>query len=167
LKKAAAMVLANAEEVRQALAPLRRQGRSIVTTNGCFDILHAGHIQYLAEAAGLGDILVVGINSDAVVRKLKGAGRPIQSEQDRATIMGSLRIVDYAFVFHEDDPRAFLEIIRPDIHVKGGDYRADIIEREVVEAHGGKVAIVSFRQGYSTTTVVERIRSVATAPPDP
>jgi rfaE bifunctional protein nucleotidyltransferase chain/domain len=165
--KSASMVLRDAEAVRLALAPLRAQGKRIVTTNGCFDILHAGHIQYLAEAAALGDVLVVGINSDAVVRGLKGTGRPIQSEQDRVTIMGSLRIVDFAFIFHEDDPRAFLEIIQPDIHVKGGDYTTDILERGVVEAHGGRVSIVSFRQGYSTTRVVERIRSAAPSPAGP
>jgi rfaE bifunctional protein nucleotidyltransferase chain/domain len=150
--------LQDAWAVQKALAPLRAAGKKLVTTNGCFDIIHAGHIQYLLEAAAMGDLLVVGINSDAVVRKLKGPQRPIQNEVDRVTTMASLRMVDYAFIFREDDPRAFLEILKPDVHVKGGDYSRDILERQVVEDNGGRVAIVSFRQGCSTTGLVEKIR---------
>ena len=154
LEKAAGTAL----EIRNAVAEDRRQGKVLVTTNGCFDIIHAGHIQYLSEAARLGNILVVGVNCDEVVRKLKGAGRPLQNEQDRVTIVESLRMVDYAFVFREEDPRAFLEILRPDIHVKGGDYSADIIERQVVEEHGGKIRLVSYLKNHSTTSLVEKIR---------
>jgi rfaE bifunctional protein nucleotidyltransferase chain/domain len=151
-------VLENAAQVRDALAPLRRAGKTLVTTNGCFDILHAGHIQYLSEAAALGDMLVVGINSDEVVTRLKGSHRPVQHEQDRVSILGSLRMVEYAFIFREDDPRAFLDILQPDIHVKGGDYSRELLERPTVEAHGGKIVIVSFRQGISTTALVDKIR---------
>jgi rfaE bifunctional protein nucleotidyltransferase chain/domain len=129
----------------------------VVTTNGCFDILHAGHIQYLYDAASLGDILVVGVNSDSVVRKLKGNSRPVQNEQNRLTLIGSLRMVDCAFIFEEDDPREFLKVIKPDIHVKGGDYSEDIIEKPVVEAHGGKIVIVSFKEGQSSTALIEKI----------
>lgn len=145
-------------EIKNAIAESRRQGKILVTTNGCFDIIHAGHIQYLSEAARLGDILVVGVNCDRVVRKLKGEGRPLQNEQDRATIVGSLRMVDHAFIFSEDDPRAFLEILRPDIHVKGGDYSEEIIERPVVEKFGGKIRIVPYLDGRSTTSLVNKIK---------
>ncbi len=151
-------VFENAEAVKNFLAPFRNKGRKVVTTNGCFDIIHAGHIQYLSEAASLGDILIVGINSDASVQKLKGPSRPLQKQQDRVMVMAALKMVGGAFVFYEPDPRAFLEIIKPDIHVKGGDYTTDIIERPIVEANGGKVAVVSFREGYSTTRIVDKIK---------
>ncbi len=151
-------VLNSVEEVCDVVIPLRRQGRTVVTTNGCFDLLHAGHLQYLSDAAVKGDILVVGINSDAVVRKLKGANRPIQSEDDRASVIGSLKMVDYVFIFREDDPRAFLDILKPDIHVKGGDYTEDIIEKPIVEANGGKVVIVPFKQGFSTSQIINKIK---------
>jgi|WetSurMetagenome_2_1015567.scaffolds.fasta_scaffold01296_2 rfaE bifunctional protein nucleotidyltransferase chain/domain len=149
----------NAAQVRDAVAPLRAQGKTLVTTNGCFDIIHAGHVKYLAEAAALGHILVVGINCDDVVSKLKGRGRPLQNERDRLSIVSSLVMVDCAFIFREDDPRAFLEILRPDIHVKGGDYSKDIIERPMVEKFGGRVHIVSFLEGRSTTSLVSRIKT--------
>jgi glycerol-3-phosphate cytidylyltransferase len=151
-------VFSGAAEVRDFLAPLRALGKKLVTTNGCFDILHAGHVQYLAEAACLGDILAVGINSDMVVQGLKGPGRPLQNEHDRLLIIGSLRAVDCAFIFRENDPRVFLEILRPDIHVKGGDYSNDILEKDVVENYGGQIRIVSFLPGRSTTSLVTKIR---------
>jgi rfaE bifunctional protein nucleotidyltransferase chain/domain len=151
-------VFSNVKEVRNHFLPMRAAGKKMVTTNGCFDILHAGHVQYLSEAKRLGDILIVGVNSDESVRKLKGHTRPLQSENDRLLLIGSLRMVDAAFIFREDDPRAFLEILRPDIHVKGGDYGRDIPEREVVERFGGMLKIVPFVKGYSTTSLVEKIR---------
>lgn len=151
-------VLATPQEIRNAIASARGLGKTLVTTNGCFDIIHAGHVAYLAEAAGLGDILVVGVNCDTVVRDLKGVGRPLQNERDRVAIVASLAMVDYAFIFPEKDPRAFLEILRPDIHVKGGDYSNDIIETPVVEQHGGCVKFVSYLKDHSTTSLVEKIR---------
>ena len=147
----------DADAVYRFIDPLRKKGKSVVTTNGCFDILHAGHIQYLNEAALLGDVLVVGVNCDAVVRKLKGNNRPVQHEQDRVTIIAALGMVDCAFVFKEDDPRTFLKVLKPEIHVKGGDYTDDIIEKPVVEAHGGKIAIVSFKKGYSSTAIIKKV----------
>jgi rfaE bifunctional protein nucleotidyltransferase chain/domain len=156
-------VFGNAHEVAAHIAPLRAAGKKLVTTNGCFDLIHAGHVHYLAGAAALGDILVVGVNGDESVRKLKGPGRPLQNEQDRVRIVGALRMVDCAFVFREDDPRAFLEALRPDVHVKGGDYPADIIERPVVEKHGGVVRIVALAPGRSTSSLVDRIRGGAGA----
>jgi glycerol-3-phosphate cytidylyltransferase len=150
-------VFQTALELKAVIEPLRKSGKTLVTTNGCFDIIHAGHIQYLAEAARQGDILAVGVNCDAVVQKLKGKGRPLQSEQDRLTIVASLRMVDFAFLFREEDPRQFLEILRPDVHVKGGDYTEDIIEKPVVDQYGGKIRIVSFLKGHSTTLLVEKM----------
>jgi glycerol-3-phosphate cytidylyltransferase len=146
-------------EIQSVIEPLRSSGKTLVTTNGCFDLLHSGHIKYLCEAAQLGDMLVVGINADETVRKLKGVGRPVQSEADRALIVGSLKMVFGTFIFNEDDPRAFLSVLKPDIHVKGGDYTKDIPERETVELYGGRVEILSFLQGRSTTSIVSRIRS--------
>ncbi|MCU0609310.1 MAG: D-glycero-beta-D-manno-heptose 1-phosphate adenylyltransferase [Chitinispirillaceae bacterium] len=150
-------VFAGAAAVSAHFAPLRAQGKTLVTTNGCFDILHAGHVRYLTEAAALGDFLVVGLNADATVRKLKGESRPVNSEAARASVMAALCMVDGVFIFHEDDPRAFLGVLRPDLHVKGGDYTQDIIEREAVERGGGRVAIVSFVEGFSTTSIIKKI----------
>lgn len=147
--------------ISREVAPLRAQGKTLVTTNGCFDLLHAGHVRYLYDAAAMGDILVVGINCDAVVRKHKGANRPLQSEDDRCALVAALRMVDCAFIFDEDDPRAFLDILKPDIHVKGGDYAADaIIEKPVVERNGGVVRTVPFLDGRSTSRLVDRCRGI-------
>jgi D-glycero-beta-D-manno-heptose 1-phosphate adenylyltransferase len=154
-------VFTDAEEAKAFLAPLRAQGKTLVTTNGCFDIIHSGHVRYLTEAAGLGDLLVVGVNSDEVVGRLKGAGRPVRKEDDRTLVVAALAMVDGAFIFRENDPRRFLEVLQPDVHVKGGDYTKDIIERETVESHGGRVAIVSYVNGFSTTSIVSKIKEVA------
>lgn len=145
-------------ELSKVVTQLKDEGKKIVTTNGCFDLLHTGHISYLSEAAAFGDILIIGINSDKIVENLKGAGRPVQKERDRAFIIASLKMVDFTFVFSEPDPREFLKILKPDIHVKGGDYTPEQLpEKEIVEAHGGKVKIVSFVDGYSTTSIVNKI----------
>jgi rfaE bifunctional protein nucleotidyltransferase chain/domain len=147
------------EDIGKIIEPLRKMGKTLVTTNGCFDLLHTGHVKYLQDAAMLGDILVVGINSDAGVSRLKGPSRPIRHEQDRVLLISSLKTVDYAFVFHEDDPCAFLSILKPDIHVKGGDYAPeDLPETAVVESFGGRVVIVPFTEGYSTTRLIDAIQ---------
>jgi rfaE bifunctional protein nucleotidyltransferase chain/domain len=140
------------------LAPLRAAGKTLVTTNGCFDILHSGHVRYLAEAAKKGDLLVVGVNADATVQRLKGDDRPLRSEADRVCTVAALAMVDAAFIFREDDPREFIETLKPDLHVKGGDYTRDIIERESVERNGGKVAIVSYVTGFSTTSIIKKMQ---------
>ena len=152
-------VFKDVHEVRKFCAPLRAQGKTLVTTNGCFDIVHSGHVLYLTEAAELGDLLIVGVNADLTVSRLKGKGRPVRDENDRVRVVAALCMVDGAFVFGEDDPRAFLEILRPDVHVKGGDYSEDIIERETVERHGGRIMIVSYAKGFSTTSLVRKIRT--------
>jgi glycerol-3-phosphate cytidylyltransferase len=149
----------SAYDIKKKVMPLREKGKIIVTTNGCFDLIHAGHIEYLTEAAALGDILIVGVNSDSSVKKLKGPERPIQNEYDRLVIISTLKMVDFTCVFHEDDPRAFLEIIKPDIHVKGGDYGQELLERTTVEKYGGKIHIVSFKNGRSTTGIIKKINT--------
>lgn len=148
------------KEVNQIVSSLRREGKTLVTTNGCFDLIHAGHIQYLADAASLGDLLVVGINSDSSVSRLKGPSRPIQNESDRALLIGSLKMVDFTFIFDENDPIAFLDVLKPDIHVKGGDYVPERLpEKTIVEKNGGKIVIVPFTTGHSTTSIVKKIIS--------
>jgi D-glycero-beta-D-manno-heptose 1-phosphate adenylyltransferase len=142
--------------VRQA----RRRRKRIVTTNGCFDILHIGHLTYLTEARAQGDVLIVGVNSDASVRSLKEKGRPINSQKVRAAMLAGLCAVDYVFVFNERDPRAFLAKIKPDVHAKGGDYRGRILEQDVVEKNGGRVALLKMVPGASTTALIRKIARV-------
>lgn len=138
---------------------VKDQGKRLVTTNGCFDLLHWGHIQYLNEAKALGDLLLVGLNSDASVKRLKGPTRPLNPELVRARQIASLECVDYVVLFEEDTPEAFLEMVKPDIHVKGGDYRVeDLPERKVVEAGGGQVRVVSLVPGFSTTSLIEKLK---------
>ena len=147
-----------ASEVR---ARLRAEGRRLVFTNGCFDLLHVGHARYLAAARALGDALLVAINSDAAVRELKGAGRPVMSEAERAEMLAALEAVSYVTVFDELSPRALIARLLPDVLVKGGDYALDEIHgREEVEAAGGTVVALPFVEGASTTGVIERVKKV-------
>lgn len=139
---------------------MRTQGRRLVVTNGCFDILHAGHVTYLAAARALGDALLVGLNSDASVRALKGPGRPVNPEQDRATVLAALAAVDGVCLFEEVDALRLLAEVKPDIYAKGGDYTIDTInqpERRLVEGGGGKVVILPGVPGRSTTNVLAKI----------
>lgn len=136
-----------------------REGKKIVFTNGCFDILHRGHLTYLADAAKLGDALVLGLNSDASVKRLKGEGRPINDEEDRKYFLESLKSVAVVEIFDQDTPKELIEAITPDILVKGGDYElSNIVGREHVEKHGGKVLTIPFVDGYSSTRMIERIK---------
>jgi len=136
----------------------RHAGQTIVFTNGCFDLVHAGHVRSLEAAKAFGDVLVVGINSDDSVRRLKGPSRPVVPERDRAEVVASLRPVDYAVIFEDDTPIPTLEALEPDVHVKGGDYRVeDLPETPVVRAHGGRVEVVPFVEGLSTTDIIRRI----------
>src|ERR1043165_7863925 len=147
------------EELLRVRASLRAEGRRLVFTNGCFDILHVGHVRYLAEARRLGDALLVAINSDRSVRALKGAGRPVMSEGERAEILAALSSVDFVSVFDEESPRALISKVLPDVLVKGGDYRLDEIHgREEVERAGGRVLSLPFVEGASTTGIIERIK---------
>ena len=141
---------------------LRAQGKSVVFTNGVFDLLHPGHLRYLQHARSLGDALVVGLNSDRSVRANKGPGRPIVPEDERAEILGALACVDAVVVFDEPTPQATIEALQPDVLVKGADWaEAAIVGREIVEARGGKVIRVPLEPGYSTTGIVEKIRGRA------
>jgi D-beta-D-heptose 7-phosphate kinase/D-beta-D-heptose 1-phosphate adenosyltransferase len=135
---------------------LRAQNKKIVTTNGCFDILHFGHLKILEEARSLGDVFLCGVNSDRSVKKLKGERRPIFSEKTRALQVAALESVDYVTIFDEDTPERFLSIVKPAVHVKGGDYAPeDLPERACVESFGGKVVCLPYLQGFSTTRVLE------------
>jgi len=137
---------------------LKNQGAKIVFTNGCFDILHLGHVRYLREAKKLGDILIIGLNSDNSVSALKGPSRPYISEMERAEILASLEFVDYVVIFEEVRPDNLIRLVKPDIHVKGGDYKvSELPERKIVEALGGKVVVIPPIKGRSTTGIVERI----------
>jgi rfaE bifunctional protein nucleotidyltransferase chain/domain len=136
-----------------------RHGKKVVFTNGVFDIIHAGHVQYLEQARELGDMLVVGLNSDNSARGLgKGPGRPVNSEEDRATVLRALRAVDVVVVFGEPTPERIIRALRPQVHVKGGDYKAeDLPETAAVEEYGGEVRILPFLAGRSTTGILEKL----------
>lgn len=146
------------EALARELDIRRTGGYRIVFTNGCFDLLHVGHIRYLRQARRLGDVLVVAVNSDDSVRRLKGPSRPVQPEEDRAEILAGLECVDYVVSFDEDTPLALIERLRPDVLVKGADWQKDqIVGREVVERAGGRVATISYVEGVSTSALIERI----------
>lgn len=139
----------------------RSIGKKIVFTNGCFDILHHGHLDLLARAAALGDILIVGLNTDASVQRLKGPDRPVTNEADRAFQVASLLVTDAVCLFDEDTPEALIHTIRPHVLVKGGDYTIDkIVGAPFVQSHGGTVEIIPFVQGYSTSSIISRIKGL-------
>lgn len=145
--------------VRQSL---RSEGKRLVFTNGVFDLLHVGHVRYLASARHLGDALVIGINSDRSVRQLKGNDRPITKESERAEVLSALRHVDYVTIFDDVSPRTLIATLLPDVLVKGGDYGLDEIHgREEVEAAGGTVVSLPFVNGASTSTIIERMKTVS------
>ncbi len=147
------------EELQALIGKFKLEGRKIVFTNGCFDLLHAGHIRYLKEAKSLGDILIVGLNSDSSVRKIKGLGRPYIGEAERAEILAALEFVDYVTIFDEETPNNLISKLKPDIHVKGGDYKGKYLpEAKIVESYGGKVVVVSKVPHKSTTALIERIK---------
>jgi D-beta-D-heptose 7-phosphate kinase/D-beta-D-heptose 1-phosphate adenosyltransferase len=140
---------------------LRAAGKTIVFTNGVFDLLHPGHLRYLQHARSLGDALIVGVNSDRSVRSNKGGGRPITPEAERAEIVAALSSVDAAVIFDEDTPHAIISALQPDVLVKGADWAPDaIVGRDVVEARGGRVVRVPIAAGFSTTAILERIRDL-------
>lgn len=147
----------NSQTLAEAIKYYRKQNKKIVFTNGCFDLLHVGHVRYLKEASELGDVLIVGINTDSSVRKLKGPTRPIQNENDRAEILASLDCVSHTILFNEETPLELIKNILPDCLVKGGDWKADqIIGSDVVLKNGGVVKSLQFIDGKSTTRLVER-----------
>lgn len=150
----------NVNELLPAIARHKQEGKKIVFTNGCYDLLHIGHVRCFKEARKLGDVLVVGLNSDRSVRALKGPPRPIVPEGERAEILAALECIDYVTIFDQDDPRDIIAHVKPDILVKGGDWTVDtIIGRDIVESYGGKVLSLPLTAGVSTTSIVNGIVS--------
>src|SRR6476661_7491132 len=149
----------DADGLARFVARARGAGRRIVFTNGVFDILHPGHVRYLRDARSHGDLLIVGLNSDASVRRNKGPSRPINPEQERAEVLAALDSVDAVSIFDDDTPDAIIKRVQPDVLVKGADWPADqIVGRDTVESRGGKVILAPVEQGYSTTAIIERVR---------
>jgi len=143
------------------VADVRARGKTVVFTNGVFDLLHPGHVRYLQRARAMGDLLIVGVNSDRSVRAIKGPSRPITSQDERAELIAALACVDAAVVFDEDDPRQLIAALLPDVLVKGADWAEDaIVGRDIVEARGGRVVRVPIESGYATTAIIDRIRRV-------
>ncbi len=151
--------IVDAETMLARRRALREAGKTLVFTNGCFDLIHAGHVDYLGFARAQGDALVVGLNSDASVRRNKGDRRPIVSQDDRATVLAALECVDFVIVFDDDEPASLIAEILPDVLVKGEDWSHYVSGREVVEANGGKVVLAKMVEGRSTTDIIERIRA--------
>lgn len=151
--------VSNRDQLRRSLAERRCAGEKIVFTNGCFDILHPGHLRCLQSARRLGDALVVAINSDEGVRRLKGPGRPVLAAEDRAEVLAGLECVTWVTIFEEETPLELIRALQPDVLVKGGDWRLDrIVGKEIVEASGGQVLSIPYETGHSTSGIIERIR---------
>ncbi len=154
------MILTSLSELGSLQSKLRLNAHKVVFTNGVFDILHAGHVMYLEAARAMGDVLVVGMNTDESVRRIKGPARPVNAEQDRAFVLAALRCVDHVVLFDEDTPLNLITLIMPDVLVKGGDYtRETIIGADEVEANGGIVATIPLLDGRSTTNIIAKARS--------
>lgn len=148
-------------EISRIVSECKKAGNTVVATSGCFDILHAGHVQYLEKAKGYGDILVIFLNSDESVKLLKGADRPIVPENERAEVLSGLGCVDYICIFSEKDPRKCIEIVKPDVWVKGADYKGvDIPEKSVLDSYGGEIEYAEFKEGCSSTNIIEKIKSI-------
>lgn len=149
------------KELKRIIAYLRKKDKRIVFTNGCFDILHYGHIKYLQDAKGLAEVLVVGLNSDSSVKKIKGSARPINKQLDRARVLSALACVDYLTIFSEDTPLKLIKLIQPDVLVKGGDWPTErIVGADFVKSSGGKVLAIPYIKGYSTTRLIEKVRAL-------
>lgn len=156
---AAESKVASREGAVERMAAWRRSGLTVAFTNGCFDLLHPGHVSLMTQARGTADRLVVGLNSDASVQRLKGPDRPIQDEAARAAVLASLASVDLVVIFDEDTPLELLEALRPDVLVKGADYtRETVVGAELVERHGGRVVLAELAPGHSTTETIRRLR---------
>lgn len=150
------------EELKEIVEQVRKEGKTIVTTNGCFDIIHKGHIYILQKMAELGDVFIVGLNSDESVRKFKGYPRPFNNEKDRAFVVGGIKGVDYVVIFNEDNPLELLKELKPNVHVKGGAGICERIqqERELVESYGGEMVLLELVDGYSSSDLIERIKGL-------
>ena len=154
-----AVKLKTLEELVTISRDLRRQGRHVVFTNGCFDLLHRGHVRYLDQAKTLGDVLIVAINNDASVRTLKGPDRPVMSHEERAELVASLGAVDYVIIFEEANPERLIQELEPDVLVKGGDWPVDqVVGRQIVESRGGRVLTLPYVEGASSSDLLRRIQ---------
>lgn len=148
-------------QISEIVRNFRRKKKKIVFTNGCFDVIHVGHIRYLRQARSLGDLLIVGLNSDSSVRKIKGSDRPIIPEEERAEVLAALEFVDYVAIFSEETPVNLIKLVHPDILVKGGDWSIDkIVGREIVEEYGGTVMPLPFHPGKSSSDIIEKIKKL-------
>ncbi len=148
------------DKLKNQLAVWRFQDKKIVFTNGCFDLLHLGHIDYLSKAKDHGNVLIVGVNTDASVQRLKGENRPVKDEVSRSMIMASLQFVNAVVLFDEDTPYELIKLVQPDVLVKGSDYEPeDIVGYDIVKARGGEIVTIDFLEGYSTTGIIEKIKS--------
>ena len=146
------------EELNQLKAYWKFKGFKVAFTNGCFDILHRGHVEYLLKAADLGNILIIGLNSDKSVKRIKGKGRPVQDETSRSLILASLQFVNYVILFDEDTPYNLIKSVEPDILVKGADYKKEeIVGHDIVENYGGKVITIDLVEGYSSTSILNKM----------
>jgi D-glycero-beta-D-manno-heptose 1-phosphate adenylyltransferase len=149
------------EDLAERAKALRDAGKKVVATNGCFDLLHVGHVRYLKAARARGDILIVGVNGDDSVRQLKGPRRPLNNEKDRAEVLAALESVDLIAIFPEERATRFIQLVAPDLYVKGGDYKTETLnseERAVLEKLGTKIDLVPFEKGYSTSSLLEKLR---------
>jgi len=153
--------IVNRKNISKLVRILKKQRKRIVFTNGCFDLVHQGHISYLYKAKKFGDILIIGVNSDRSVKDLKGKTRPIFKLKDRLAVLNSLEMIDYIIVFNDKTPINIIKIIKPDYHVKGGDYKLnDLPERKIVESFKGKVKIIPLIKGRSTTSIINKIKKI-------
>lgn len=148
-------------KIRAVVKQLKENKKKIVFTNGCFDLIHVGHIRYLRQARSLGDVLIIGLNSDSSVWKIKGSQRPIIPEEERAEVLAALEFVDYVVIFTEETPKNLIELVQPDVLVKGGDWSIDkIVGREIVESYGGTVMQLPFHPGKSSSGIIEKIKKL-------
>jgi rfaE bifunctional protein nucleotidyltransferase chain/domain len=153
-----AMIFDEKEKIKFWLGYWRFHQKRIVFTNGCFDILHRGHIDYLAKAADLGDVLIIGLNTDESVSRIKGSGRPVQDQKSRAMILSALHFVDAVVLFNEDTPYELIKFVKPDVLVKGSDYKPeDIVGYDVVKEKGGEIIAVEYLEGFSSSNIIKRI----------
>jgi len=153
-------IILDHQKLKAMIEKLKRENKTIVFTNGCFDILHTGHVTYLAKAKELGDVFIVAVNSNASVKRLKGNHRPINQLEDRMFLLASLCFIDIVTFFEEDTPIEILKIIQPHIHVKGGDYKIENLpEKTIIDSYGGKIVLIPFVEGYSTTKIISKFKT--------
>jgi rfaE bifunctional protein nucleotidyltransferase chain/domain len=153
-------IVDNEDNLKRLIAYWRFHGKKIVFTNGCFDLIHRGHIDYLAKAADMGNVLIIGLNTDDSVRRIKGKQRPVQDEQSRALILASLHFVNAVLLFDEDTPYNLIQKIQPDVLVKGSDYQPEkIVGYDIVTKNGGEISTIDFLEGYSTSAIIQKLQS--------